>query len=223
MTSIRKEPLANDCYYHIFTRSISKYIVFNGLEEYWRIIKLLQLYRHVNFDHKYSYFSSLTPESQEVLIASIELERNYLVEIVSYCVMPTHIHLLLKQTADSGISRFINRVLNGYSRYFNAKHHRIGPLWSGRFKSVRVSSDEQLLHLTRYIHLNPSSAGLVLNPEDWIFSSYHEYIGAEKTFCDHDKLIDLPPDEYKKFVMDRKSYQKNLSMIKALLIDEYTG
>ena len=70
----------------------------------------------------------------------------------------------------------MRRLLNSYTRYFNEKIKRKGPLWEGRFKKVLVNSDEQLLHLTRYVHLNPVSAGIVEKPEDWPCSSYREYI-----------------------------------------------
>ena len=95
-----------------------------------------------------------------------------------------------------------------------------------RFKSVLVSKDEQLLHLTRYIHLNPTSAGLVKYPEKWSFSSYNEYINNTETqgkICKFDNLFSISPKEYKKFVSDRKLYQKEISRIKKLLIEDYTG
>jgi putative transposase len=79
--------------------------------------------------------------------------------------MPTHIHLVLRQLKDGGISKFMSNILNSYSRYFNIKHNRKGPLWEGRFRKVLVGSDEQLLHLTRYVHLNPVTACLVDKPK----------------------------------------------------------
>jgi len=119
------------------------------------------------------------------------------------------------------------KVLNGYSRYFNIKYQRIGPLWESRFKSVLVAADEQLLHLTRYIHLNPTSAGLVKNPEDWEYSSYNQYINPQEKkserFCEYSELFDLSPKQYRDFVDDRKSYQKEISIIKKALIDDYLG
>ena len=221
----RKEPLVNNHYYHIFSRSIAKYEIFNNSEDYQRIVNILDLYRYADFNYKYSGFNELSIINQGAIWASLRKTENYLIEIAAYCLMPTHIHLLLKQVADHGITKYMAKVLNSYSRYFNIRHKRTGPLWASRFKSVLVSDDEQLLHLTRYMHLNPTSAGLVKAPEDWPHSSYLEYIGRDKLedICSFSDLIDLTPKEYKKFVLDRKSYQRGLTRIKNILIDNYTG
>jgi len=80
--------------------------------------------------------------------------------------------------------------------------------------------------LTRYIHLNPSSAGLVDKPEDWQWSSYGEYIGEVdeiNRICKYEDLIKVDVKEYKKFVNDRIGYQKEISKIKSLLMDDYSG
>lgn len=220
----RKDPLITGQYYHIFSRSIAKYIVFNDQDDYGRFNELINLYRFIDFNYKYSNFSDLKIEMQENIINGLN-KNNVLVEIVAYCIMPTHIHLLLKQIVDNGISKYIAKILNSYTRYFNLKHHRKGPLWEGHFNNVLVDSDEQLLHLTRYIHLNPSSANLVEKPEDWAFSSYMEYIKSDvfKGVCNFDNLFNLDPTQYRKFVNDQKSYQRGLSIIKSISIDNYNG
>jgi len=221
----RKEPLTNNHYYHIFSRSIAKYEIFNSSEDYQRIVNILDLYRYADFNYKYSGFSELSIINQGAILAGLRKTENYLIEIAAYCLMPTHIHLILKQVADHGITKYMAKVLNSYSRYFNIRHKRTGPLWASRFKSVLVSDDEQLLHLTRYMHLNPTSAGLVKKPENWSYSSYSEYIGADSSggVCTFSNLFDLSAKEYRKFVLDRKSYQQELTRIKSILIDNYTG
>lgn len=222
----RKDPLVNDQYYHIFSRSIAQFKIFNNNEDYLRMLKILDLYRYIDFYYKYSQFEELSLEKQQAIIANLRKDNHVLVEIVAYCLMPTHIHLVLKQTANKGIAKYMSKLLNSYARYFNLKHKRVGPLWTGRFKSVIVASDEQLLHLTRYIHLNPTSAGLVDKLEDWKFSSYDEYIKPDikkEEICSFSDILTLSPKDYKKFVESRKSYQKELSLIKSMLIDNYTG
>jgi putative transposase len=218
----RKDPLVNDNYYHVFSRSIAKYIVFNDEEDYTRFLELVNIYRYSNFDHKYSKFKELQISTQKEILSGLSKEKDLLVEILAYCFMPTHFHLVLKQTKENGISIYLGKVLNSYTRYFNAKHGRSGPLWASRFKNVLVGTDEQLLHLTRYIHLNPSSAGIVDSPYDWKYSSLNEYSGFPN-ICNFDDIIDLSIKEYKKFIIDRKDYQRNLSLIKGLLIDDYAG
>lgn len=225
MTQFRKDPLVNGSYYHIFSRSIAKFIIFNNTKEYSRILDVLSLYQFSDFKYKYSKYFDLDKKLQESIRSELLAHNNRLIEILAYCIMPTHFHLILKQVGNYGISKYLSRVLNSYTRYFNLRHKRTGPLWSGRFKNVLVLNDEQILHLTRYIHLNPTSANLVKKPIDWRFSSYHEYINGsnKKNVCVFDDVIDLKPKQYEKFVADRQEYQKELSKIKQILIDDYTG
>jgi len=226
MMQYRKEKLENEYFYHIFSRSISKYTVFNDPEDFSRIIEIMNLYRYSDFKHKYSKYLQLDPTTQVAILTGLKNENKLLINIVAYCVMSTHIHLILKQLEDNGISHFMAKIFNSYSRYFNVKHKRAGPLWAGRFKSVFVSDDSQLLHLTRYIHLNPTSANLVNKPNEWPYSSYVEYINPDsgiQKLCNFENLFEIEGNHYKKFVLDRKDYQKQLSIIKSLLIDDYTG
>ena len=153
---------------------------------------------------------------------SISSQAEKVVQIVAYCIMPTHLHLILKQLKEDGIANFMRKVLNSYSHYFNIKHKRKGPLWEARFKNVLVRTDEQLLHLTRYIHLNPVTAYLVDKPEDWLFSSYKEYVSNvvdEERICKYNNILDIEPDSYKKFVEDRILYQRDLAKIKELILE----
>lgn len=100
------------------------------------------------------------------------------VKLLAYCLMPNHLHLLVKQESDSPISKFITALHTSYAKVFNKKYDKVGHLFQDRFKQVIVESDEQLLHLTRYIHLNPVLAGLMDQPEKYEWSSYREYIGS---------------------------------------------
>jgi len=128
----------------------------------------------------------------------------------------------LKQLSDNGTSKYMNRVFNSYSKYFNIKHRRKGPLWESRFKNVQVEDEEQFLHLTRYVHLNPVSSELVDKPQEWRFSSYGQYIKAGNTSlcaCDFEDFVDMEPDAYRKFVEERIEDQRELEKIKHLFLD----
>ena len=140
-----------------------------------------------------------------------------LVDIIAFCIMPTHIHLVLKQYEKNGISKFINLALASYSRYFNMKHKRKGPLWEGRFKNVLVKNDDQFIHLTRYIHLNPVTDYLVDNPRNWEYSSYKEYLNltrSDEKLCNFRKYLDINAVKYEKSVIERIKYQRELAQIK---------
>lgn len=152
----------------------------------------------------------------------IQQDRMQLVQIVAYCFMPTHIHLLLKQLAENGISKYMKDILISYTRSFNTAHQRKGPLWESRFKSILVSNDEQLLHLTRYLHLNAVTAKLVDSPDEWPFSSYKEYLGQTDNvpgICQFNDILEIKPSLYRKFVCDRIAYQRELAKIRNLMID----
>ncbi|MBD3246937.1 MAG: hypothetical protein GF333_08045 [Candidatus Omnitrophica bacterium] len=205
--------------YHTYTRSIAEFVIFNNQAEYARMISAM---RHFQWDARPLSFSRLyrkhPAHTKKEYVPKAPQKR---VQIIAYCIMPTHIHLVLKQKQDNGISAFLNDLLNSYTRYFNTKRSRKGPLWEGRFKKVYVQKDEQLLHLTRYIHLNPVTAGLVKKPEQWKASSYREFIGIndDTAFCEYDELLEIVPAKYAKSVMERRAYQRELAKIKHFLRD----
>jgi putative transposase len=202
--------------YHIYTKSIAEYVIFNKDADFLRIKELIKYY---NTEKRAICFSKYKERNMQQSKEKLQ-DREKLVQIICYCPMPTHLHLGLKQLKDNGISEFMMRVLDSYTRYFNIKHNRKGPLWESKFKRVLVENDEQLLHLTRYIHLNPVTAYIVNNPADWKWSSYGEYISnTNDGICKFGDIIDIKPESYKTFVEDRISYQRQLAKIKSLILD----
>jgi putative transposase len=217
---MRKFLLVDGGIYHIFTKSIAGFAIFKKRADYERMRGLLKYYQVENPPLKFSTFTGL--KDKESYYQRHFSGKDKLVEIIAYCLMPTHLHLVLKQLKTDGISNFMGNVLNSYTRYFNIKYERKGPLWESRFKNVGVSTDEQLLHLTRYIHLNPSTAKLVEEPEAWKFSSYREYIGQirkEENVCHYSDHMEISRKDYRKFVCSRKDYQRELAGIKDLCFE----
>lgn len=203
--------------YHIYTKSISGFRIFNDKSDFLRMQQVTKYYRLEKPSFKFSRYLSLINHG---LDPNVNGER--IVDIVAYCIMGTHVHLILKQLKEGGISNFLSNVLNSYTRYFNIKHNRKGPLWETRFKRVLVSTDEQLLHLTRYIHLNPVTAFIVNSPADWAFSSYLEYVSSSPEnarICNFKSCINIDQDSYRKFVEDYKDLQRSLAKIKNVLMD----
>lgn len=220
----RKIILAEGETYHVFSRSIANFNILNSMADYQRMLYLIKYFQLQKTPTKFSYFIALKSVQQFGFFSyldSITENDPKSVQIIAYCLMPTHLHFILKQLSSKGVSEFMSNVLNSYSRYFNTKHRRKGPLWESKFQNVRIENDEQLIHLTRYLHLNPVTAHLTEQPQDWQYSSYKEYI--EKTdysFCQYNDLLTIKPKEYHKFVMDRKSYQRELAIIKKQLIEQ---
>lgn len=210
--------------YHVFNRSIAGFVVFNNDFEFRRMFDLLCYYQTKKPLISFSKFSQLKKYESDACANTVTLpvQRESLVEIIGYCIMPTHFHLILKELKDGGLPIFVSNILNSYTKYFNFKHKRKGPLWEGRTQKILVKSDDQLIHLTRYVHLNPVTAYLVDKPEKWLYSSYAEYISnisKDNKICDYDDSLYIEPDIYKKFVEDRISYQRELAKIKELLIE----
>lgn len=222
----RKKVLAQGEVYHIFNKSIAGFKIFNNELEYSRIMAIVRYYQVVK-PVKFSdfvRFNRIDETNWDEFLNTHLKDKEKIVDVLAYCIMPTHVHLVLKQLKEKGISIFISNILNSYARYFNTAHKRKGPLWEGRFKSVLVETDEQLLHLTRYVHLNPVTAYLVDSPELWGFSSYKEYLlEAENNIvsriCNFSGAIDMAPVFYKKFTEDRISYQRDLVKIKSLILE----
>jgi putative transposase len=210
----RKNILVTGEIYHVFNKSIAEFKIFNNHSEFSRMLDTIRYYQYERPSIKFSKF--IKSSNKDIFIS----KKEKLVEIISYCLMPTHIHLILKQLKENAISISMGNIQNSYTRYFNTKHIRKGPLWEGRFKNVLIKTDEQLLHLTRYIHLNPVTAYLVTRPEEWLFSSYREYLMIDdKKICRYDNVLDIEPDFYRKFVEDRVVYQRELAKIKDLVFE----
>ncbi len=135
--------------------------------------------------------------------------------------MPNHFHLLIRQLKDKGITNFIGKVCNSYTKYFNIKYNRVGPLLQGEFKSVHIETNEQLIHLSRYIHLNPVVTGIVKKPESYEWSSYNEYLSRPQILCDCSIVLDQfeSPQVYQKFVEGQIDYGISLEILKHQVLD----
>ncbi len=208
--------------HHVINKSIAEFVIFNGANEYMRMLSAIRYYQIEKQQMSLSRIimarkSKKTSVNTQLIVS--DKNRN-LVDIIAYCIMPTHLHLILNGLKDMGISIFMNNVLNSYTRYFNIKHHRKGPLWEGPSKKVEIKSDDQFLHITRYVHLNPVTAYLVDKPEDWPYSSYGEYISEineKNRTCNYKALLDVEPNLYKEFVEKEIAYSRELAEIKRKL------
>ena len=121
-------------------------------------------------------------ESENYLYFLRQLRRYLLpvvIDVIAYCLMPNHYHLLIFLKTDD-LSRPMQRFSLSYTKAINKRYARVGALFQGRFKAAIVETDPYLLHLSRYIHLNPVLAGLVKQPENWEYSSYQEYVGVRQ-------------------------------------------
>lgn len=213
---LRKQRLFTGGVYHVFNKSIEGFEIFRYPEEYQRMKEVIRFYRDSLI--RYSFSESL---KRTLGIDDPAVHGSERVRLIAYCLMPTHVHFLINQTEKNGIENYLRFVQGSYAVYLNKKSRRKGPLWVGRFGARPIKTDEDLLHMTRYVHLNPTSAGLVKKPGEWEHSSFHEYTGCvtKEGFCNFNKFISLSASQYRKFVEDHADYQRSLQIIKAHLMD----
>lgn len=213
----RITPLVTGQYYHIYNRGSEKRDIFTQSRDFSRFLKTLFYYQFIGSKVSFSKFSKF-----ELNLIKPILSKK-IVEIICYCLMPNHFHCLIHQLQENGISNFISHLSNSYTKYFNIKYDRVGPLFQGAFKAVLIESDEQLIHLSRYIHLNPVAAGLLTKPEHYRWSSYQEYITGEYLYCSSQIVMDQFPskEKYREFVEAQIDYGITLEILKHKVLDKH--
>jgi putative transposase len=145
-------------HYHVFNRGAHKANLFRDEQDWLRFLfLLLHCQSSLSVLNVKRYLSTKAlEEGFKVPQKQLEaIEKEKIVELVSFCVMPNHFHLLVKETAEGGIAAYMQRLATGYATYFNAKYKASGHLFEGRYKSVHVKDNDQLLYLSAYIHRNP--------------------------------------------------------------------
>ena len=223
----RRPLLIKNEVYHIIIRSISKVPLFSSNRGYSRFLDTINYYRFQNTPLRFSYFKNKSADDQNKIIDNLEKGKKFRVQIIAFCFMKNHVHFLLKQLENRGISIFMGLIQNSYAKYFNLKNKRNGALFQSMFKAVRIEDDEQLTHVSRYIHLNPCTAYLckINKLKEYPWSSYPYYLDPKSysyTFLSPELVLNLFKNRkaYEKFVFDQADYQKELANIKHLTLED---
>lgn len=193
----------DNAYYHVYNRGHRKLEIFLQSRDYERFLERIKEYK-----------------------------KKYQIALVAFCLMPNHFHFLLKQNALGSISSFMSDLCNSHSRFYNTKYEAVGSLFQGRFKAKRVDKDEYLIHLSRYIHLNPVGLFNFTNRKmmtDYIlsyrWSSLPIYLSSKSSeIVDPSPILgyfskENPIADYKKFVIAQMENISN-SVVDDLLFDE---
>ena len=141
----------------------------------------------------------------------VKAKEKYRFYLYAYCLMPNHFHLLL-ETQLPNISKIMHYLVGSYTTYYNIRHQRCGHLFQGRFKSLVVEKDCYLLELSRYIHLNPVRAGIVMDPNEYPWSSYAGYLGKKDeniAYAEIKRYLGISRNEYRRFVLEGIRNPKN--------------
>ena len=210
----RGDELVTGEIYHIYTRGIEQRTIYRNDSDRKRFILLmLHCMRMENssysIDIKAGYTPSLPPSGKGF------------VDLLCYSLMSNHVHFLIKQNFDGGISLYMQRLLKSYAKYFNMTQGRSGGLFVSPFKSSLVVNDEQLLHVSRYIHINAYVAHMVENLSDYRWCSLNEYIAKVEPARCHIQLLQslMNYEQYKEFVYDQADYLRSIVDYQHLMLE----
>lgn len=193
-------------YHHIYNRGVEKRIIFNDEQDYKVFLKYLKEYLSPPPDPK-EKLKSFTLKGLSFK-GMPRQPKNYhgKIELVAYCLMPNHFHFLIHQVNTDQLEMFMRSLCTRYSMYFNKKYSRVGSLFQGPYKSVLVNEEPYLLHLSRYIHLNPKE---IISDIENAFSSYAEYLGIRKTlWIKSDIVISFFDKAKNDFLKGTNTYKK---------------
>lgn len=190
-------------YYHIYARGHGRQPIFCDDSDYRVFLNLFKRYLSVN---------EITDNYKKPYI-----HLRGQIELLCYCLMPNHFHLLIYQNEKGSMTQLMRSVMTSYSVYFNKKYETSGSVFGSRYKASLITTDAYLMHISRYIHLNP---------DDWRaypYSSIHAYFGiGQPEWLQQEKIIDLfgSTPIYADFLDDYEDYKKSLNEIKHELADK---
>lgn len=226
---------SSNTYYHIYNRGVEKRLIFQDAQDYAVYLSYLKTYLLPKDKEKLSLAltnPSINYKERGEILKELRLNNFYgEISLIAYCLMPNHFHLLVKQNTANSIDKFMNSLGVRYTMFFNKKYKRIGPLYQDVYKAVVVETDEQLAHLTRYIHLNPlnkrntkiASKGDVFRVRFSQPSSYPEYLGERETKWIHTEDVlnlfskNIPNLSYQAFIEQKE--KEDLEPIQDIVLD----
>lgn len=200
---MRKIPLTNNEYYHIYNRGVDKRDVFLDEKDYLRFLTGMREFNCIEPIGSL-YLESLRKKRKSIRSSTpqkgVKLQSEKIVDIICYCLNPNHYHFILKQLFNKGIEKFMHKLGTSYTNYFNEKNKRTGALFQGRFKSVHIDSNELFLYLSAYVNCNSEVHGIA-SAENYKWCSFPDYIGNRNGgLCKKEIILEQYPraGEYKK-------------------------
>ncbi|MDP1845222.1 MAG: transposase [Candidatus Moranbacteria bacterium] len=218
---MRKTQLVENEYYHIYNRGVDKRNVFLDDFDYIRFLKSIQEFNSKELVGSL-YEKHLREKKNGSLASTMEakLPNSMLVEIIAYCLNPNHYHFILKQLAEKGIEKFMQRLGTGYTKYFNQKYERTGSLFQGTFKAAQIKTNG-LLYLSAYINCNAEVHGIA-KAENYRWCSFQDYIGKRNgKLCNKEIVLDQfrNKKDYFDFSKENAKAMKEKKEFEKLLIE----
>ncbi len=215
--------------YHVLSRGVDKRQIFMGDKDRYRFIHDLFEFNDREKVIDNSYYFNIRDVGHHEISNKERRPRKLLVDILAFCLMPNHYHLLLSPRIKNGVSLFMKKLNGGYVKFFNQRHERTGTLFERKYKSVLVENQAHFIHLPYYIHSNPldmvapewrerkiNDLDKAMNfLEEYKWSSHLDYLGKKNfpSVTQRDFLLEIFGGErgYKKAL---NSWLKDLSVNK---------
>lgn len=192
--------------YHIFNRGVDKRDVFMEDRDFLRFLKSIKEFNVLEPIGSLYRLEELRKKKTSDVVGRHRMSQTPLVRIIVYCLNPNHYHLILKQSVEGGISEFMKRLGDGYTKYFNHKYDRSGALFQGKFKAIHIDTNEYLLWLSGYVNGN-AEIHKIAKAKNWKWCSYLDYFRKkEEGLCSKSKKIIL--DQFD----DIKQYEKSIEI-----------
>lgn len=197
------KPYVENGHYHIYNRGVEKRDIFLDEQDCKVFLHYIKLY--LSPVDELMQLQTQLPGLRIQRFIPLNLSQE--IDLLSYSLMPNHFHLQIKQQTKNGIVKFMRRLTTSYVMYFNKKYKRVGGLFQNSYKGVLIESDTYLLHLSRYIHLNPSKlSGTVVNFND--YSSYQYFLGNKSaSWIKPQEIINHFKNAQRIYLKDILSYQ----------------
>ena len=203
---MRNIKIAPGEHYHLFNRAVNKQVIFHDVRDYARFLFLILYFQS---EIKFPQIGRIVKEFVKSRAFDTgdeqEISKNRTVELVAFCIMPNHFHLIVKELEEGGIADYMQRVLTAYSKYYNVKYEKSGHVFQGPYRVVHIENDRQMLYLSAYVHRNPRELKGWLGREgSYPWSSYTDFVERNRW----SKLL-MPdiilgsfkgPEKYKKYL-----------------------
>ena len=252
----RKEQFENGDIGHVILRALDDNLIFKNVDDYYRGVFSIYEFNNTNPINMRDRREQRRAEKIVEAIAAPRApssgnfpelgarggyidKRDRLVEVLAFCFMPNHIHLLLKQVKDDGISKFMQKVGGGYGRYFNDKYNRKGHVFQDTFKLVIIKDNNQFMIVVPYIFTNPTA---LIEPgwkekgirnhsvaettkflEEYKWSSYQDCIGIKNfdSVTQRDFLLEVMGGKQgcKDAVKNWVEYKKDMGQFTVLFLE----
>ena len=220
----RKTVFANKEVYHVFSKGQGGKEIFRDNKDFQRVVESLVFYLYSNPPLRYSHFKRLSNERKQKVFENFDSQDTNM-DVIAYCFLPTHFHLIVRQTKEVGVQNTVRKFQNSYAKYFNTKYNSKGLVFQSPFKAAHLEDENQVVQVSRYVHLKPATTFTVarekLDSYEW--SSLSEYLKPdENSMLSPDVVLKAFPNtqEYKDFILNDEDYQKEIVKLKKVILDK---